>query len=128
MRFATIVTALSAVAATGVISATVAQPKVGVATDGNVTATVEMVKHDDGTEVARITYTTVDVDQPDKLAPPVSRLCWNIGQCLAALSPIFVVCATAAASFGMNFAADAACAAAAANAGINLPKPCDGCF
>ncbi|KAK7698162.1 hypothetical protein SLS64_012837 [Diaporthe eres] len=97
MHFATIVTALSAVAATGVLSAAVAQPKVGVATDGNVTATVEMV-NDDGTEVARITYTTVDVDQPDKLAPPVSRLCWNIG----------------------HFAADAACAAAAANAGINL--------
>lgn len=80
MRFATIVTALSAVAATGVMSAVVAQPKVGVATDGNVTATVEMVKNDDGTEVARITYTTVDVDHSDKFAPPVTRLCWDIGR------------------------------------------------
>lgn len=80
MRFTTIVTALSAVTIAGVLSATVAQPKVGVATDGNVTATVEMVKNDDGTEVARITYTTVDVDHPDKLAPPVSHLCWDIGR------------------------------------------------
>lgn len=80
MRFAAIVTAFSAVAATGVMSAAVAQPKVGVATDGNVTATVEMVKNDDGTEVARITYATVDVDHPDKLAPPVTRFCWDIGR------------------------------------------------
>lgn len=79
MRFTTIVTTLSAVAAIGVMSAPVDQPKVGVATEGNVTATVEVVKTDDGIDVARITYTTVDVEHPDKLAPPVSRFCWNIG-------------------------------------------------
>lgn len=80
MRFTTIVTALSAVAIAGVMSATVDQPNVGIATDGNVTATVEMIKTDDGSDVARITYTTVDVDHPDKLAAPVSRLCWTIGR------------------------------------------------
>lgn len=79
MRFTTIVTTLSAVAATGVMSTPIDQPKVGVATEGNVTATVEVVKTDDGIDVARITYTTVDVEHPDKLAPPVSRFCWNIG-------------------------------------------------
>lgn len=80
MRFTTIVTALSAVAIAGVMSATVDQPKVGIATDGNVTATVEMIKTDDGSDVARITYTALDVDHPDKLAAPVSRLCWKIGR------------------------------------------------
>ncbi|KAG6368240.1 hypothetical protein INS49_002441 [Diaporthe citri] len=87
-----------------------------------------MVKADDGSDVARITYTTVDVDHPDKLAAPVSRLCWSIGPCIAALSPALVACVTAAASFGTNLAADAACAAAAANAGVNIPKACDGCL
>lgn len=89
MRFTTIVTALSAVAAAGVMSAPVDQPKVGVATEGNVTATVEVVKTDDGIDVARITYTTVDVEHPDKLAPPVSRFCWNIGgECSAFNVPL----------------------------------------
>lgn len=77
MRFATIITALSVIA--GVMSAPVDLPKVGVATDGNITATVEMVKTNDGADVAHITYATVDVDHPDKLAAPVNRLCWNIG-------------------------------------------------
>lgn len=89
MRFTTIVTTLSAVAATGVMSTPIDQPKVGVATEGNVTATVEVVKTDDGIDVARITYTTVDVEHPDKLAPPVSRFCWNIGgECSAFNAPL----------------------------------------
>lgn len=89
MRFTTIVTTLSAAAAAGVMSAPVDQPKVGVATEGNVTATVEMVKTDDGIDVARITYTTVDVEHPDKLAPLVSRFCWNIGgECSTLNAPL----------------------------------------
>lgn len=89
MRFTTIVTTLSAVAAAGVMSAPVDQPKVGVATEGNVTATVEVVKTDDGIDVTRITYTNVDVEHPDKLAPPVSRFCWNIGgECSAFNAPL----------------------------------------
>lgn len=78
MRFATIITALSVVVA-GVMSAPADLPNVGVATHGNVTATVKMVKTNDGADVAHITYATVDVDHPDKLAAPVTRLCWNIG-------------------------------------------------
>lgn len=89
MRFTTIVTTLSAVAAAGVMSTPIDQPKVGVATEGNVTATVEVVKTNDGIDVARITYTTVDVEHPDKLAPPISRFCWNIGgECLAFNAPL----------------------------------------
>lgn len=90
MRFAAIITALSTMAAAGVMSAAIdhEQPKVGVATYGNVTATVEMVKTNDGTDVAHITYATVDVDHPDKLAAPVSRLCWNIGGECSALSDL----------------------------------------
>lgn len=89
MRFTTIVTTLYAIAAAGVMSAPVDQPKVGVATEGNVTATVEVVKTDDGIDVARITYTTVDVEHPDKLAPPVSRFCWNIGgECSTLNAPL----------------------------------------
>lgn len=44
------------------------------------TATVEIVKNNNNIKVARITYITVDVDYFDKLAPPISRLCWDIGR------------------------------------------------
>lgn len=78
MRFATILTALSLVS--GVMSTPVDRPTIGVATEGNVTATVEMVKTDDGADVARITCSTVDADHPDKLAAPVTRFCWTFGR------------------------------------------------
>lgn len=81
MRFANIITALSALAVSGVLSSPVDQAnnaRIGTATEGNVTATVEMVKTDDGVDVARITYTTVDVEHPEKFSAPVTRICRNI--------------------------------------------------
>lgn len=81
MRFANIITALSGLAVSGVLSSPVDQAnnaRIGTATEGNVTATVEMVKTDDGADVARITYTTVDVEHPEKFSAPVTRICWNI--------------------------------------------------
>lgn len=50
------------------------QPNISVATERNVTATVEIVKDNNNIKVARITYITVDVDYFDKLAPPISRI------------------------------------------------------
>lgn len=81
MRFANIITALSALTVSGVLSSPVDQAnnaRIGTATEGNVSATVEMVKTDDGVDVARITYTTVDVEHPEKFSAPVTRICWNI--------------------------------------------------
>ena len=78
MRFATILTALYAVAAgAGAMSVPADQARIGTATDGNVTVNVALIKTGDGADVARITYASVDVDHPDKLAPPVTRWCWD---------------------------------------------------
>ena len=79
MRFATIATALYAI--TGAMSAPVDQASpgtIGTASEGNVTVNVELVKTADGADGVRITYTTVDAEHPNKIAPPVTRLCGNI--------------------------------------------------
>ena len=78
MRFTTVATALYAIA--GTMAAPVDQANtgaIGTATHGNVTANVELINTADATAGLRIAYTSVDVDHPDKLVPPVTRLCWD---------------------------------------------------
>lgn len=78
MRFTTIATALYAVA--GAMAAPVDHTNtgtIGTAIQGNVTATVELINTADAADGVRITYAYVDIDHPEKFAPPVIRLCSN---------------------------------------------------
>lgn len=79
MRLATIFTALYAV--TSALSAPVDQANTGImstAIDGNFTANVELLNTADAADVVRITYATVDIDHPDKLASTVTCFCWDL--------------------------------------------------
>ncbi|OCK76496.1 hypothetical protein K432DRAFT_408124 [Lepidopterella palustris CBS 459.81] len=52
----------------------------------------------------------------------------EIAKCVAALAPLAVSCAAAAAEEGLNPLADAACLASAANNVANTPAACTSCL